>query len=356
MMSSSISLLLIIIVICLFIKTTSLSSKPFPSPNSDNNRVLGFILAFDYNHIDPLMLIFNEYVSMCEAGWDPTIILFTVLSWPDTMRRYVDSYSYCYRTQKYVKVKYSVHDKSIGIALGAEHRKVLGAEINNFDVFVYHEDDIVFKLSHLSAYLYETKQLQLLLKEDAVNHCIGFQRYRRLGWGGGAEQDIFEQNLLEETPDFAPICFQDKPYLSVQGNTHQAIWILTQEQILYLQERCNFLNHSTPSREHMSSFSLFSRGGWCGLHKVLPGERFTTFTIQHYYQQRHVSWTPVFFADENIKAGYHYSASPRQKREFPSCWEHVVNQSLVQQELKLYTPSLEPTQPPDASANASLAV
>ena len=80
MMMMSISSLIIIIVISLFIKSSSsLSSKPFPTPNSDNNRVLGFILAFDYNHIDPLMLIFNEYVSMCEAGWDPTVILFTVL-------------------------------------------------------------------------------------------------------------------------------------------------------------------------------------------------------------------------------------------------------------------------------------
>jgi hypothetical protein len=96
----------------------------------------------------------------------------------------------------------------------------------------------------------------------------------------------------------------------------------------------------------MSSFSLFSRGGWCGLHKVIPGERFTTFTILHYYQQRHVSWTPVFFADENMKAGYHYSASPRQKRDFPECWRKVVNESTILQEQKIYTPTLAPTPAP----------
>ena len=88
-------------------------------------------------------------------------------------------------------------------------------------------------------------------------------------------------------------------------------------------------------------------------NKVLPGERFTTFTIQHYYHQKHISWTPVFFADENIKAGYHYSASPRQKREFPPCWERVVNQSLTLQDLKLFTPTLEPTQPSDTPHNVS---
>lgn len=56
-------LLLLLLLLLLLVMSAS-----FPAPNTANNRVLGFILAFDYNHIDPLMLIFNEYVSMCEAG------------------------------------------------------------------------------------------------------------------------------------------------------------------------------------------------------------------------------------------------------------------------------------------------
>ena len=57
---------MLLLLLLLLLLLTSLAS--FPAPNTVNNRVLGFILAFDYNHIDPLMLIFNEYVSMCEAG------------------------------------------------------------------------------------------------------------------------------------------------------------------------------------------------------------------------------------------------------------------------------------------------
>jgi len=64
------------------------------------------------------------------------------------------------------------------------------------------------------------------------------------------ESDIFEQELLEETPNFIPICLgpQNLPYIKVEGNIHQAIWAFTRDQILILQDKCSFLNQSSPSR------------------------------------------------------------------------------------------------------------
>jgi hypothetical protein len=42
-------------------------AKDYPTPYTKNNRVMAFILNFDYGHVDPLMLILQEYVSMCEG-------------------------------------------------------------------------------------------------------------------------------------------------------------------------------------------------------------------------------------------------------------------------------------------------
>jgi len=53
--------------------------KNYPKPFTANNRILGMVLTYNTDHIDPLMLIFNEYVSMCEAGWNPTIVLFSIV-------------------------------------------------------------------------------------------------------------------------------------------------------------------------------------------------------------------------------------------------------------------------------------
>lgn len=45
------------------------------------------------------------------------------------------------------------------------------------------------------------------------------------------------------------------------------------------------------------------------MDKLLP-EYFSSFLIQHYYQQRHISWTPTFEVEENL----------RKDKQLPSCW------------------------------------
>jgi hypothetical protein len=76
----------------------------------------------------------------------------------------------------------------------------------------------------------------------------------------------------------------------------------------------------------MSSFSLFDRkGGHCGLNKLLPGARLNTFTIYHYYQQRHVSWSPVFSMDESIRADVN------NKNSGGACWNDIVDSARAEQ-------------------------
>jgi hypothetical protein len=234
----------------------------FPVAFTQHNRIMSFILAFSFGHIDPLLLIFNEYVSMCEGGWDPTIVVFTTSNWTDTMVRFVRQRTYCYRTGRSIPVRLSVHDKSVGTGLAMHHKPVLQKELNNFDFFVYHEDDIVFKHSHLAAYLNETRTLAEIDPEGGLyNYVIGFQRFRRLLRGGDlnapyGENDIFEQELFEEMPTFTPICHKDHPYLQVSGNTHQAIWAFTTIQMHILQEKCHFADHMQPSRYSSSASAL----------------------------------------------------------------------------------------------------
>eukprot|EP01036_Dinobryon_divergens_P029057 gene29057-38109_t len=311
----------------------------YPTAYSNHNRVLGMILAFNYDHIDPLNLIMGQYQSMCEGGWYPTVAVFTTANWSDTMKRYFRQRTFCYRINASIPIIVDVHPPSIGFGLGAEHRRFMGSQLDSHDVFIYHEDDILVKHSHLVAYLAETKKLRIGLGDSAIkDYSIGFQRYRRLVRSpnhhaiNSGEQDIFEQDLMEETPNFRPTCIANSPYLVVEGNIHQAMWILTREQVETLQGKCSFLNQSSPSREYMSSFSLFyTKKYHCALIKVIPGDRLTTFVVHHYYQQRHVSWYPVFHSDENIRAGYHYYAQPKVKVDLPPCWSNIYASAFAEQ-------------------------
>lgn len=108
----------------------------------------------------------------------------------------------------------------------------------------------------------------------------------------------------------------------VRGNTHQAVWMLTRRQVELLQPKCAFLNHSSSSREHMSSIFLFSAP--CNQVKLIPAERLQTFVIHHYFQGRHAHWVPIFTADQRLKSGHHYMSGPMAT---PACWAGVLNRT-----------------------------
>lgn len=197
----------------------------FPAPNTNHNRIMAFILNFNFDHIDPLLLIFNEYVSMCEGGWEPTIILHTTVNWTSTMHRYFRHRTYCYRKGASINIRVDVHDESVSVGLSMKHKAILQQEIDNHDFFVYHEDDIIFKYSHLVAYLNETKTLHNLNPETELqSSVIGFLRYRRELrtelQTAFLEKDIFEQEWLEERPDIRPKCIKDEPYLLLTGRNY----------------------------------------------------------------------------------------------------------------------------------------
>lgn len=228
--------------------------KNYPTPFTKNNRVLGMVLSFNHYHIDPIVLILNEYVSMCEGGWSPSIVLYTTVTYSNKMLRYIEQKLYCTRTNSSIPFRTDVHPPSISTGLGAEHRKTVAQEYHNFDVFIYHEDDIIFRAHHLYAYVFETKKLHEVTHGVGLReHLIGFQRYRRLNHGNDihakfGEPDIFEQELFEEMPSMKHGCLDQVPYLRIGGNIHQGMWALTKQQIVYLQEHCSFLNQSSASR------------------------------------------------------------------------------------------------------------
>lgn len=89
-------------------------TENYPTAFSKNNRIIGFILAYDLDHIDPLMIIMNEYVSMCEGGWLPTIVLQTVIPWSNAMLRYMRARTYCYRIDTSINIRLDLYKRSVG--------------------------------------------------------------------------------------------------------------------------------------------------------------------------------------------------------------------------------------------------
>lgn len=70
----------------------------------------------------------------------------------------------------------------------------------------------------------------------------------------------------------------------------------------------------------MSSWFLFASPCW--MKKVIPAEHFQSYMINHFYPQKHVSWTGVFTTNEEIRSGHN---------GVPQCFESTVNQTKLEQ-------------------------
>ncbi|RYH29302.1 hypothetical protein EON65_09030 [archaeon] len=215
------------------------------------------VLSFEFTRTDPIILLLHEYRSMCEAGWNPTVMFLTTNHLSESVRNFFRSKVYCYRTKEYIPIQYTVRPKSLGNKLAEEAKSEAYKYRNDFDVFIYQEEDIIFLYSHLVAYLAETQQLVNLLGEEGLQkYSLGFQRYCRILQHPSdprvqhfVEKDLLVKEYLDEFPFFKPVCIQSTPYIEVtscpeswMANTHQAVWILTKQQLDQLELKCSFLN------------------------------------------------------------------------------------------------------------------
>ena len=109
------------------------------------NRLLVMTLSFDLTHSDAVDLIVNEYVNMCEGGFDVTVIFYITQKWSDELYTMTKRRAFCYRTSNSIDILFSFHEAGIGTSLAAEHRKDLFKYLPQFDIFLYHEDDMIFR-------------------------------------------------------------------------------------------------------------------------------------------------------------------------------------------------------------------
>jgi hypothetical protein len=256
-MNVSFAMIVIMLAVITQFQTTHGIDKfliDFPEPFTDHNRIFLQVLNYDLHHIDSLYLNIAEYLSMCEGGWTMTVLIHTCANYSAPLLHDIIQRSYCYRTSSHLNITVRQYDKGVGIWLAAPHRLVVKDEILNHDFFVYQEDDMIFKYSLLTAHLHETKTLQSLLYQDGLaDYCIGYHRYVHLRHHKDEklDGDNVVKNTINEMPIFDHICLGDKPYVTVHDDEvgiHQAVWALTRQQLLVLQDRCKYLQLFTGER------------------------------------------------------------------------------------------------------------
>jgi len=267
--------------------------------------------------IRPLL---EAYVGMCEAGIDVNVALLTAhrSDWNHALMSTFKTTYHCARTNSPIGLQVNSFNTSLGIQLAGMSRAVLRDNVDKYDVFIYQEDDMVVDSTNILRYVEDTNRLHNYYpsqeKGDGFDkYMIGFFR-------------VFQHNakkaFLIEKPMLEPICMSKRrgghrasldpeaeqaigrvgavsePYIVLKGNTHQGMFILTQQQLRMLDSRCNFFNQNNykTKREYFSSFSIFneksmgvifalemplSTAAYCKVVKVVPAAMYLHYGVKH---------------------------------------------------------------------------
>jgi hypothetical protein len=115
---------------------------------------------------------------ICEFGWDVEVHIQAAnnISNIHQLFHQLKSSLYCHRIGGFIPLKIEEFGK-IGFGLNSRHRNVILSRVHDFDYFAYAEEDMLFTLHNLQAYLQELHHLQRKLPHIWMDYAIGFLRF-----------------------------------------------------------------------------------------------------------------------------------------------------------------------------------
>lgn len=258
----------------------------------------------------------DSFRDLCETGAEVTLIIYTTHPYSvEQLHLFNSRTNSCYHPHGKFQIQVKIKPPSLKLHFVDSHRKDFYDNIDNYDLFIYSEDDHLIRPTHVIGYLYETAKLRRLVGEPSFpNYSIGFLRYERDH--EQTERHTFDQYEYENAGlhSFANPNLVGK-YIGNRHMPHQGMFMATREQLVAWKERCNFheidpeqiekgrggkttaapggtpdeiIDVDTPvwHREYVSSLRLFANDGIpignCQVTQLFPADgRFENFMVHH---------------------------------------------------------------------------
>lgn len=275
-------------------------------------RVLVAIAAFDFSQLPHLEEVINSYHDVCIAGASVDVVIHATVAYPVTLIDLWNSRFTC----PDMTISIVLKDKSLRLHLVDCHRTLFYEKINEYDLFIYTEDDIRITPGTVATYLYETRRVADLVTADTdskskpSDYNVGIVRYEynypanvviddktrhatenvtRVYWEHSGVQRPVVPNAVLGIKDK----LLSEEYITMK-NHHQGMFLATRDLLLAWKDRgpkCAFDvirdrpgKGSQPSegtqRVWMSSQMLYG-GRHCGVQQVIPMEKFGALTVMH---------------------------------------------------------------------------
>ena len=283
---------------------------PPSTPSSLNGlKVLVAVVAFDFSQVPHLEELLDSYYDLSAGGSVVDVVVYSTVPWPV---RYIDMLNTRFPNNAEGTFTITIHLKSPSTRLHLVdfHRTLFYERLDDYDLFIYTEDDIRVGPGTVATYMAESKRLESTLGQTkAMQYNVGVVRYEysfpsnmiiddgtrhvtqnvtRVYWEHSWRPAI--PKALDQVP---PKNGLPDYYVEMQ-NHHQGMYLATQDRLKAWKDRCAF-NEITdrphakgkphqPSegtqRVWMSSNQLYGKSH-CGVQQVIPMDQFGALSILH---------------------------------------------------------------------------
>ncbi|CAB9513035.1 expressed unknown protein [Seminavis robusta] len=278
-------------------------------------KILVAIASFDFRQVPHLEETLDGYHELCVAGAKQVdVTVHTTVVYPVV---WLDLWRTRFPCEKF-QLTFSIENKSHRLHLVDLHRHLFYEQLDNYDLFIYTEDDHRISPTTVATYWQETLALQALLNDDYTLYNIGLVRYEY-----NFPSAIINDKTRHATENVTRVYWehswplaQHKPILpnaaspltqlnsaSTNGqyyihmtNHHQGMYLATRQHLQTWRDlpNCQFdqpqnrpgygKNNRQPllgtQRVWMSSYQLYEKK-YCNVQQVLPVDKFGALTIHH---------------------------------------------------------------------------
>lgn len=263
-------------------------------------KVLFAVASYGTSQFLFLQDMLESIRDLCEYGTSVSVVIYSTLPFTPSTLNLLNSRLQCRNPNGNIDAKVIIAGAQLKEHFVDAHRKYFYDHLDDYDLFVYTEDDQNLRPTHFISYLEETQKLKKVVgPEEFANYGIGFIRYER--------DQKTRQHVVWEEKDKA-IRIVNEPKLRGKYGTvrmpHQGMYMATREQLIRWRDRCRFdeidPENEEPvwlekygeslNREFVSSLRLFSselseKG--CQVKQVFPLKSFEDFMIHHMSDRYH---------------------------------------------------------------------
>lgn len=293
----------------------------------ENLRILVALVAFDFSQLPHLEEVLDSYHDVClslasasstgssasSAGPKVDVVIHATVAYPVTLIDMLNTRYYCPNWSLTIVLK----PQSLRLHLVDCHRKMFYDHIDDYDLFIYSEDDIRVTTTTVVTYLEETRNVQAMVEGtayDSSDFNVGIVRYEynypsnviiddntrhatqnvtRVYWEHSGAKRPVVPNAVEEVSKEGSAPDRIRQRYVTMKNHHQGMYLATRELLKAWKVRtgCDFANaRDRPGRGPqptegtqrvwMSSQMLYGKRH-CGVVQVLPKSRFPALTVLH---------------------------------------------------------------------------